>query len=241
VGKDYLEDVKRIAIGFVFLIILALLGSTILSVWKGLSFSEAMRDAGTKVFFPKTGHANIEGFGVGIFYLILAFLSIGIIYYISENIVFLLLKSDWREIITMAQITRLKNHIIICGAGQLGSHAARELSEENQNFVIIENDLDVVKKMRRKGYFVIEGDCLNDDVLNKAGIKRCKALITALGESADNIFVTLSAKQLNPKVIIGGRADSIATMKKMKQAGADYVVLPEMEGANRLVEYVEKA
>ena len=236
--KKFVEDIKHILIGFVALIVLLVIGGTILSLWQGVSFGEAIQDAAVKVFYPKVAHAEEGNLFLGIFYLIIAFLSIGIIYYISENIINLLLRANFKEVLGMVKISNMRKHIIICGGGAVGAHAAQELHEEGKKFVIIENDPTITRLLRRKGFFVIEGDCLSDETLKKARIQKCKSSIVSLSDSGDALFIILSIKQLNEKVVIGTRADSVTTMKKMKQAGANYVVMPELEGANRLVEFV---
>jgi voltage-gated potassium channel len=238
--KGFRDNLKRISIGFLALLVLLIIGSTVLSVWQGVGFGDALKEAAVKVFYPKTADAKEGNFFLGIFYLIIAFLSIGIIYYISENIINLLLKSDFKEVLGMVKIANMKNHVILCGGGAVGGHAARELHEEGTEFVIVEKDPTIVRLLRRKGFFVIEGDCQNDDVLKKAGISKCKGVVISLSDSGDALFIILSVKQLNPEALIASRANSVTTMKKMKQAGADYIVMPELEGANRLVEFVSR-
>ncbi|MBR9678951.1 MAG: hypothetical protein GON13_01675 [Nanoarchaeota archaeon] len=238
--KKFVEDIRHILIGFVALIILVVIGGTILSIWQGVSFSEALQEAAIKVFYPKTAHAEEGNLFLGIFYLIIAFLSIGIIYYISENIINLLLRSNFKEVLGMIKISNMRKHVIICGGGSVGAHAAQELHEEGKKFVIIENDPTTTRLLRRKGFFVIEGDCLSDEILKKAGVTKAKGAIISLSDSGDALFIILSIKQLNEKTLIGTRASSVTTMKKMKQAGADYIVMPELEGANRLVEFINR-
>lgn len=238
--KRFVQDVKHIGIGFLALIILLVVGSTVLSIWQGVDFGDALREAAVKIFYPKTADSEEGNLFLGIFYLIIAFLSIGIIYYISENIINLLLRSNFREVFGMVKIANMKKHVIICGGGAVGSHAAQELKETGKDFSIIEKDPTTSRILRRKGYLVIEGDCLNDETLKKAGINKCSGVIISLSDSGDALFTILSVKQLNPKAIIGARANNITTMKKMNQAGADHIVMPELEGANRLVEFLTR-
>ena len=238
--NTFVDDLKQITVGFLALVVLLIVGSTILSIWQGVHLTEALKEAAVKIFYPKTAEAPEGNLFLGIFYLIIAFLSIGIIYYISENIINLLLKSDFREVLGMVKIANMKKHVIICGGGAVGGHAAKELQEQNKPFVIIEKDPTIVRLLRRKGFFVIEGDCQNDDVLNKAKISSCRGAIVTLSDSGDSLFIILSIKQLNPNALIGTRANSVTALKKMKQAGANYVVMPELEGANRLVEFVSR-
>ncbi len=237
-GKDYLSDLKKISAGFAILVGLVIIASAGISILTGVGPTEALKDAALRVFYPKTAENN-GNILLGMLYLVITFLSIGVIYYIAEGIVNFILKSDIKEVIMMIKVKQLKNHIIICGAGRLGMQVCKELSEENRKFIIIEKDSNKAEALSKEGYTVIEGDCLDDETLKKAGIARCKSVMICIGDSAEGIFIILSAKQLNPKVIIASRADSVKTLKKMKQAGADYIVMPEIEGANKMCEYVE--
>ncbi len=136
----------------------------------------------------------------------------------------------------MKKIGKLKNHYIICGAGRVGMCVADELRKRGKDVVIAEKDNALVDKLREKGYLVVNGTSTEEDTLVKAGIKNAKYLIAATGDDGKNILIILTAKELNPNIKIGARAASEAMIVKLKHAGAEHVVLPEIIGGIQLVE-----
>ena len=98
------------------------------------------------------------------------------------------------------KIEKLKNHTIVCGYGRNGKQAILKLRNYNRDIVVIENDKDIVEKLDELEILNIEGDATIDDVLIKAGIENAENLITALPSDADNLFVVLSARQLNRNI-----------------------------------------
>jgi len=135
---------------------------------------------------------------------------------------------------------KLSNHFIICGAGRVGSKVAEELKERNIPFIIIEKNPKVVKKLKSEGYKVIEGDCLDEDVLRSANIEKCKGVIACMGEDEDNLFVVLTAEQVNRKIITISRANDESAIEKLKSVNVDYIVMPELMGAKEIANIVLK-
>ena len=118
------------------------------------------------------------------------------------------------------KIEKMTNHIIVCGYGRNGRQAVEKLRAYKKPFVIIDKNEDLVNKYSSDKLLFINGNCNNDEVLLKAGIKRASTLIAALPDDADNLFVVLSARQLNQKLKIISRAKVETTQKKLKLAGA---------------------
>ncbi|TAL42970.1 MAG: potassium channel protein [Chitinophagaceae bacterium] len=142
----------------------------------------------------------------------------------------------------MSAIDKLKNHVIICGFGRNGQQAARTLQVHHVPFVVIEKNpktLDDYVAEHPEVLFML-GDGTDDDNLRKAGIEKAKALITALPADADNVFIVLSARTLNPGIRIISRASDSATMPKLKKAGADNVILPDKIGGTHMATLVSK-
>ena len=230
-------EVKQIFIGFIALIVLFLLSSIFLSVTNNQSIENSFQTSFFKIFFPKTGGDSSTP-GLSVFYLITAFISIGIIYFIIENLIIILLKTDLYDIAAFIKMKQLKNHYIIIGGGEVGLHAANELLEDNKKFVIIEQNEKLVTDIKKKGHLVIQGDALLEETLSLAKVENAKAIILGLSDEGDSLFIIITAKNMNKKINIGCRAKNVTILKKLKQAGADFVVMPEYEAANRLVEYV---
>jgi voltage-gated potassium channel len=140
-----------------------------------------------------------------------------------------------------AAIDKLENHIIICGYGRNGKEAAHVLKNHNQRFVVIEEKQPVIDNMSsRYKELILLGDATLDEVLLRAGILKAKALITTLPLDADNVFIVLSARTLNPKLTIISRASNDNSDKKLKTAGADNVIMPDKIGGAHMASLVLK-
>jgi voltage-gated potassium channel len=131
-------------------------------------------------------------------------------------------------------IESLSGHVIICGFGRVGVSVARELHAEGVPFVLIDHNADAVAESSSLGYLVVDGDATDDFVLSSAGIRRANALITALDDDAQNVFITLSARVLNPDITIASRSSSPETERKLQLAGAQHVVSPYNIAGHRL-------
>lgn len=130
------------------------------------------------------------------------------------------------------QVQKLKNHIILCGFGRVGGQVAEEFQRRGEHFVIIEKDSVMMEDARKKGYFLLEGNAADDDMLDEAGIARAKAIVSTLPDDADNVYLALTARQINPDLFIIARAETAVAKKKLRRAGADKVVCPhELGGA----------
>jgi voltage-gated potassium channel len=136
------------------------------------------------------------------------------------------------------QIDELQEHVIVCGFGRLGTVLARSLRASSAGFVILEENEARANEARLQGYLCIHGDASSEAVLQAAGVMRAHALATVLSNDAVNVFITLSARALNPKLSIVARGELSSTESKLLQAGADKVVLPTHIGAERIAELI---
>ena len=132
------------------------------------------------------------------------------------------------------QIARLKDHYIICGYGRIGRVLARYLTERYLNVVIIEKNESRQAAMDEDGVLYLVGEATDESLLLRAGIKDAKALITAVATDADNVFLTLIAKQLNPGLFIVARAIQNTAKRTLQAAGANKVISPYDLGARRM-------
>ena len=128
-------------------------------------------------------------------------------------------------------IDRLSGHTIICGFGRIGRTLADDMTRHHQRFVIIEQNEENLAAARDAGYLCLHGDATEDELLLAAGCHRAKALITGLPNDAANVFITLTARNLNRDLLIVARAGHGSSERKLRQAGADKVVLPSAIGA----------
>lgn len=147
----------------------------------------------------------------------------------------------WRRRKMKKMIGDLNDHIIVCGAGETGSYIIKELYQTKQKFVVIDNEGEVIEGFKDFNdehdtpIFYIKGDATEEDTLEKAGIYRAKGLITALRDDRDNLFVTITAKNMNPNLRIIVRVANLDHKNKFFKAGADSVVSPNFIGGMRLV------
>jgi voltage-gated potassium channel len=142
----------------------------------------------------------------------------------------------------MKNISRLHDHVIICGYGRNGHQAARTLKAHGVPFIVIEKDEHLMQKMEAEGETILhlEGDSTEDELLRQAGIERAKALITTLPADAQNVFIVLSARSLNPGIHIISRASEASSVPKLRKAGANNVIMPDFIGGTHMATLVSK-
>ncbi|TKK67503.1 potassium channel protein [Ilyomonas limi] len=142
----------------------------------------------------------------------------------------------------MNAMEHISNHVIICGFGRNGQQAAKILRQHKTDFVVIDNDENHFKEWLEDHTSLISilGDATDDEVLIKAGIQKAKALLLTLPTDADNVFIVLSARSLNPHLQIISRAGQKSAVKKLKTAGANHVILPDKIGGAHMATLVSK-
>ncbi|UTW60599.1 potassium channel family protein [bacterium SCSIO 12741] len=136
-------------------------------------------------------------------------------------------------------IANLKGHTIVCGFGNNGEAAVSSLIKHHERFVVIERDEEKLEKIKHiKGALYIVGDATDENNIVEAGINKAKALITTLPSDANNVFVCLTARQLNPKLKIISRATGLKVENKLKLAGANSVIMPDHVGGSHMASLV---
>jgi voltage-gated potassium channel len=138
----------------------------------------------------------------------------------------------------MRDIDLLRDHVIICGYGRIGQILARKMQENNMPFVLIDNDSDRVAEAEADGFLVQLGSATDESVLEAVGIMRARHLATVLPDDAANVFITLTARSLNPSLMIMARGEYPSTERKLMQAGADRVVSPAAIGGLRMAHMI---
>jgi voltage-gated potassium channel len=145
---------------------------------------------------------------------------------------------ELKQIKMQKKIDGFKNHIVICGYGRNGKQAAKKLLAYNKPFVVIEKNKELIDKSQNESIPFILGNANEDEVLLQAGVDRACNLILAMPNDADNLFVVLSARQLNSKLKIISRASQETSYSKLKLAGADNVILPDNIGGDHMASLV---
>ncbi|HKX00668.1 MAG TPA: NAD-binding protein [Bryobacteraceae bacterium] len=139
---------------------------------------------------------------------------------------------------TRRMIDKLENHFIICGYGRVGRNAASELQRSHVPFVVVDRDPERTEKAMQAGLLAVAADSTRDETLRAVGVERARGLISALATDADNLFVILSAKNLNLKLYVATRAGEEEAEEKLRRAGADAVFAPYTTAGFRLAQAV---
>ncbi|MBN2385094.1 potassium channel protein [bacterium] len=174
-----------------------------------------------------------------IFTIFMLLFGMGVLAYGVGNITAFIVEGNLMHIMwrrqTMREINRMKNHIIVCGAGEIGHHVIEEFQKIAINFVIIEKNSEIVANLREKlNVSILQGDATDDDILIEAGINKAAGIISTLHSDKDNLFITVSARQLNPSIRIVVHAVDQAAHKKLVRSGANAAVSTNSIGAMRL-------
>lgn len=133
-----------------------------------------------------------------------------------------------------ARIAKMQNHYILCGYGRVGREIARAFQEEKIPFVIIDINTESLHRAAREGHTVVQGDAAESDTLREAGVDRAAGLVTAVDSDEKNIYVTLSARVLNPGLFIVARANHENAEEKLRLAGASRIISPYAIGGRRM-------
>ena len=225
------QAVKELRVILVIMIIFFVAATLIISLYSRVDVFNAFQMVFMQVLSAGTGGV----FG-NIFYLVIVFLTLGVTFYMFEKVIILLSEIRIGGVLMRANLSSIKDHYIVCGAGRVGIHAAEKLKETGKKIVVIESDCERAESMRDKGYIVVEGDCVNEDVLEKARIRKARGLIACTGEDQKNVFVILTSKDLNPKMKIAARVNDQKSKSEFERAGADIIVTPEVTGGYELAE-----
>lgn len=194
----------------------------------------------TIITIATVGYSEVHSVSMGgrIFTVVLIFLGVGYFLYVAGGLIQFLVEGRIRLVLGRrkldTQINKLKDHFIIAGYGRIGRVLAQFLIEKYVNVVVIERDERRVHKMDEDGVLYLIGEANDEKILERAGIQRAKGLVTAVATDADNVFLVLIAKELNPRLFIVARASQNATKKTLQAAGADKVISPYDLGARRM-------
>jgi voltage-gated potassium channel len=233
------RSIRRMVIGFsaVLTVITLGVGGYVLLGWSpfdalfmvvitisGVGFGE-VRPMGTTA--ERIHTMLIIGFGM----LAVAYTIAGFVQFLTEGEIQRLLGFQRMR----RQIEMLTDHTIVAGYGRVGTLVADELAAAEIPFVIIERSPERIAEIEGHAYLYVVGDATEEKTLRDAGLERAKVLISATRTDAETVFITLTARQMAPNVMIVARAEQPSTLKKLRQAGANHVVLPAAIGAHRIV------
>jgi len=176
------------------------------------------------------------------FTLVLVVFGLGAAAAVAAQFTHLLIEGDlseyWRRRRMVRTMSRLKDHVIVCGYGRIGTSICSELGAMGARIAVIEMNEERLAEARAAGLAVMAGNATTDITLLSAGIKRASAVVAALSHDTDNVFVALSARDLNPNVAVIARAEDRTLETRMIKAGVDRIVYPAQLGGGRIAHLV---
>ena len=180
--------------------------------------------------------------GGRLFTIFLIIVGVGFIGYIAASIVQFMVEGQLRSILgrkkVEKRISSLRGHYIICGYGRIGTNICRELEAKPIPFVVVEHEQKSCEQLSRDGVLYVEGDATQDETLISAGIQNARGLVTAVTSDTANVYITLTARGLNPDLFILSRASEEGAETKLRRAGANKVISPYVMGASRMAQAI---
>lgn len=180
--------------------------------------------------------------GGKVFTMCLIVIGVSVIGYIVGSLAQIMFEGQIQRIIgrkkVEKQIDSLKDHYIICGFGRIGSLICREFKANGLKFVVVEKHSETAERLEEDGYLFMKGDATLDETLLKAGIVRAKGLVSVVTSDTENVYITLTARGLNPDLYIMSRSGEEGSDIKLKRAGANKVVSPYTIGGNRMAQSI---
>ncbi|WP_303721441.1 TrkA family potassium uptake protein [Malonomonas rubra] len=177
-----------------------------------------------------------------VFTIVLIIFGAGNIAYAIGSMIQFMVEGQLRKLMgrkkLQKQIGSLKNHYIVCGFGRIGRLVSREFASKPIPFIVVEQDAERCQNLEDAGYLFVQGDATNDAVLERAGIDRANGLITVVTSDSANVFITLTARGINPNLFILARASEDGADIKLMRAGANKVVSPYTIGATRIAQAI---
>jgi voltage-gated potassium channel len=205
---------------------------------EGWSLADALYVAAQTVTTVGYGDVTPRTLSGRIFATFFMLVSVGVVLYALTATVQSIVQSElvatfgqrrqWRR------MSKLRNHFIICGAGRVGSHLVRNLLDRGETFIVIERDPQKVTELMDLGVIVLVRDATLEESLREAGVEHARGLAACLADDADNVYVVLTARDLNPHIHIVARAAEEQAESKLVRAGANRVVAPTIIGGHRM-------
>ena len=225
----------QIVYALILVVIIGVIGYMIIEGW---SFLDALYMTIITITTVGYGEAHSLSTAGTVFTIVLIIGGVGVMLYTLTTIVQYIAEGYISNILGRSRmkgkLSKLKGHVILCGYGRVGQEIAHAFEREGTSFIIVEPDQEACAKATQDGYLYLQGDATSDEVLTEAGIQRARALVAAVRSDADNIYITLSARGMNPHLVIVARATTEESESKLRRAGADRIVFPLRVGGRRM-------
>jgi len=236
------DPIRHLKISFFVLAILASLGVAGYMGIEGWRFLDALYM--TVITLSTTGFREVHELSDAgkTFTIFLIIVGVSVIGYIVGSLAQIMFEGQFQRIIGRKKVEKLvealKDHYIICGFGRMGSLICKEFAAKPLRFLVVEKDPELIEKLKEERYLFLHGNATDDETLLKAGIRKAKGLISVVTSDTENVYITLTARGLNPDLFILSRAGEEGSEIKLKRAGASKVISPYLIGGNRMAQAI---
>jgi len=229
---------RNFIFGIFLLAILILLGTYGFSLIEGIDLFSSLYNV-ILIITTVGVENNITTFYGKILVMVLLAFGIGLVFYMAIFLGGAVIEGQTRLLFGgikggLVRMRKEKNHIIVCGYGKLGKYVVSVLKEKKQRHLIIEKNREKCTGLISSGENILQGDSLDPELLKKAGVQKAKGLIATLGEDSDNIYLIMTASELNPKLYLAAKAEDEHAVDRLHKVGAKIVVLPQVVGGRQL-------
>jgi voltage-gated potassium channel len=177
-----------------------------------------------------------------VFTMVLIMVGVGFVFYLAGSIIQFMVEGRIRDILGRRklekELRKLRDHYIVCGYGRVGSSICDLLASKPLGFVVIERNPERIDRLSDRNLLYVAGDATDEENLIKAGVEKARGLLAVLKTDSDNVYVTLTARQLNPELFIIARGGEEKSENKLRAAGANRVVSPYLMGAHRIAQTI---
>ncbi len=230
------SQLARSLFALAVLVVVAVAGYMLIEGWSLLDSAYM-----TIVTFTTVGYEEVRPLSTTgrVFTMFLMVAGVGAMLYVLTSVVHMIvaqevLRSLVRRRRMRARISKLSGHFIVCGFGRVGRAVALTLQEQSAEMVVVDRDMEALAEAEERGLPWVHGDSAQDENLLAAHIKDARGLVAATGDDSQNVYVSLTARGLNPELYIVARASRPDAEEKLRRAGADEVVLPHVIGGKEM-------
>jgi len=233
---------QRLSVGLIALTLLIVVSGLIIASDKGLDNEEGMMTSLSIATHIEPETLENSHLASKVMYVFLSFAGEVLAFYVFYIFIEFILSGEMNKklggVKDITLMKNAKNHYIVCGGGRVGEHLAEKLKSEGKKLVILDKDELRVSSLKHKGYHAILGSANDELALKNAGVMNAHALAAVIGDDGDNLLTILTAKELNPELSIAARANDENIVSKLKHAGAEIVILPEVVGGMKLADAI---
>ncbi|MFN7624389.1 MAG: potassium channel family protein, partial [Acidobacteriota bacterium] len=231
---------RRLLIQVAVATILLVIGTVGYHIIEGWSLFEGLYMTVITLATIGYGEVRVLSYEGRIFTMILIMVGVILVGYLISNLTKALIENEIAAALGRRKlykdISQLNDHFILCGAGRVGARVIDELQKKGVDFVVIERDEATAEKLLQEGILVLMGDATSETVLEGARIRSARTLITAASTDAENVYIVLTARGLNPDIYIVARANDVPAERQLRRAGANKVVSPVLIGSHRMAQ-----